>query len=328
MASAINSRYGDRTETLHDPAKALSACGMTFASGAMNDQREAIRRQIDRHCTLPRQDTIVPGLSLFNCPASTEPKRSIYDPRLCLVFQGAKRVLLGDTAHEVSAGSALLATIDLPVTAYVTEATPERPHLALTVTLERARVAAVRSQMNAPRVAADTPVGLQVAAQEDDLLAPVLRLLDLLDRPADIAMLYPLIEWEIIYRLLNGGFGAVLSGFAAADVHLAQITRATQWIRNNFDQPLRIADLAAQIGMSATSFHRHFKAVTSMTPLQYRREIRLSEARRHLLAGTHRAAEAGAAVGYDSPAQFSREYRRSFGQPPVTSIKRFRNPGA
>ena len=285
----------------------------------MSDHRVAIRDLIARHCTAPRRKIGFGGLTLFNCTAPTAPLPSLYDPRLCVVVQGVKQVSLGDGVHEVSASQCLVATVDLPVTACVVEASPDVPHLALTLSLDRPLVAEVLSEMP-DRQKASEPFGLAVRPHEEEVLAAVARLLGLLDRPADVSIMAPLIGREIVYRLLQGGFGAVLAGFAGGDTHLSRIGRATAWIKDNYDEPLRVADLAALAGMSVTSLHRHFRALTSMTPIAYRREVRLAEARRRLLSGAGRVGEVGTAVGYDSPAQFSREYRRTFNRSPTEDV--------
>ncbi|MBE7209612.1 MAG: AraC family transcriptional regulator [Gluconacetobacter diazotrophicus] len=283
----------------------------------MRETRNEIKRLIAAHGAAPRSPTAIAGLTLFNCPNPTAPKRSFYEPRLCVVVQGRKRVTLGGTVHDVDATGCLLATIDLPVMASVTEADPDAPHLALTLSLDRVRISEVLMGMaRRPAPAVAKPSGLVGGPQEPDLLDPLVRLLHLLDRPADIAVLAPMIEREILYRLLQGGFGGPLSHHAGDDALLSRVGRATAWIRANYHRPLAVAELASRSGMSATSLHRHFRLLTGMTPLQYRRELRLTEARRRILSGW-RAGDAAAAVGYDSPSQFNREYRRSFGLPPI-----------
>ncbi|CAG9274457.1 HTH araC/xylS-type domain-containing protein [Paraburkholderia unamae] len=277
--------------------------------------QSALQRLVLRHCHQPRKATSLPNVTLFNCAQPTKPVRSLYEPRLCVVLQGRKRVMLGRTVHDAGPSQCLVATADLPVTASVTEARPDKPHLAVTLTLERLRVAEVWSTMPARPAPQGGACGLVTGALEQDLIDPVTRLLGILDRPQDATVLAPMIEREIIYRLLQGAFGPVLAGLAS-DPNLTQIDRATRWLRDHYHLPFRIDDLASRVGMSATSLHRHFKAITAMTPLEYRREIRLEEARRRILAGAARVGEVGIDVGYDSASQFSREYRRHFGRSP------------
>ncbi|MEK2601731.1 AraC family transcriptional regulator [Burkholderia arboris] len=279
------------------------------------NQQSALRRIVRRHCRQPRQATSLPNVTLFNCPHPTKPVRSFYDPRLCVVLQGRKRVLLGQSVYDAGASQCLIATADVPVTACVTDAHPDHPHLAVTLALDRLRVAEVWSTMPARPGSKDRVGGLVTGALEPDLIDPLTRLLTILDRPEDAAVLAPMIEREIIYRLLQGAFGPVVAGIVN-DPNLTRISRATCWLREHYRQPLRIDELAALVGMSVTSLHRHFKAITAMTPLDYRREIRLEEARRRILSGGARVGEIGIDVGYDSASQFSREYRRHFGRTP------------
>jgi AraC-like DNA-binding protein len=285
---------------------------------------ETLRRHIDRHCTTGRVDTVVPGLSLTRADAPTLPVNCVYQPTLCLIVQGSKQVVLGDRIFAYDARNYLVATVDLPVTGGVTQATPEHPYLALSLTLDSARIAALL--LDAPAMLGDTgpAAGLAVSTVTDTLLDPVARLVGLLDQPDDVPVLAPLIEQEILYRLLQGDQGAILRQVARADSYLSHVRRAIAWIRAHYAEPFSIGDLAAETGMSASSFHRHFKAVTMMSPLQYRTRIRLQEARRILLADGQDAAGVGFVVGYDSPSQFSREYRRMFGVPPARDAARLR----
>ncbi|MGH8081062.1 MAG: AraC family transcriptional regulator N-terminal domain-containing protein, partial [Lysobacter sp.] len=264
-----------------------------------------LHRLVLRHCNQPRQATALANLTLFNCRHPTKPVRSLYDPRLCIVLQGRKRVMIGRSVYDAGPSQCLIATADLPVTAYVTQARPDKPHLALTLTLDRLCVAEVWSKMPRREASKGDASGLITGALAEELIDPVTRLLGTLDRPDDAAVLAPMIEREIVYRLLQGAFGPVVSRLVN-DPNLTQISRATRWLRDNYHQPFRVDELASLVGMSATSLHRHFKAITAMTPLEYRREIRLEEARRRILSGVARVGDIGIDVGYDSASQFSR----------------------
>ncbi|ACI50561.1 transcriptional regulator, AraC family [Gluconacetobacter diazotrophicus PA1 5] len=290
----------------------------------MRQSIEALRHHIDRHCKAGRVETVVPGLSLMRADAPTLPVSCVYQPTLCLIVQGSKQVVLGDRIFAYDARNYLIATVDLPVTGGVTQATPDYPYLALSLALDPSRIAALL--LDVPAVLAETrpAAGLAVSTVTDTLLDPVARLVGLLDRPEDIPVLAPLFEQEILYRLLQGDQGGILRQVARADSYLSHVRRAVAWIRDHYAEPFSIGDLAAQTGMSASSFHRHFKAVTMMSPLQYRTRIRLQEARRMLLADGQDAAGIGFVVGYDSPSQFSREYRRMFGVPPARDAARLR----
>lgn len=287
---------------------------------------------IAQHCSETRTTTAIPRVSLVRADTPTLPIGVIYQPMMCIVAQGAKRTLLGDTIVDYSAGQYLVVSVDLPVTGSVAQARPDAPYLAMSLALDPTALADML--LNLPgsgaltgTLAGTTQAGLAVSPITTELLEAALRLLRLLNTPADIPVLAPLIEREILYRLLTGAQAPMLRQIALAHSHLAHVSRAIRWIRSHFAEPLRIDAVAQQAYMTASTFHRHFKAVTAMSPLQYQKQIRLQEARSLLLAGQADAASIGFAVGYDSPSQFSREYVRMFGQPPVRDAVRLRRLG-
>ncbi len=271
-----------------------------------------LRDLLARHCHHPTTTTAIPRLVLSRSEVATLPSAAMYYPLLCIVAQGRKRIFLGDQEFYYDPATYLVASVDLPVTGQVIEA----PCLGCTLALDPGTLTALLLDM--PPVArgpvASTALG--VNKLEDDLLDPLLRLLRLLDRPHDIPVLAPLIEREILYRLLGGPRGEMLRQMARPDSRLSQISRAIAAIRRRYDQPLRTDELARLANMSATSFHRHFRAVTAMSPLQFQKQIRLQEARQMLLSQNIDAARVSFDVGYESPSQFSREYHRFFGVPP------------
>ena len=281
---------------------------------------------IAQHCVQTRTTTAIPRVSLVRADSPTLPVGVVYQPMLCIVAQGAKRTLLGDTVVDYYAGQYLVVSVDLPVTGAVVQAHPDEPYLALSLALDPAVLAEMLLAMPEQPTGAPSP-GLAVSPVTPDLLDAALRLLRLLDSTAHIPVLAPLIEREILYRLLTGAQAPMLRQIALAHSHLAHISRAIGWIRSHFAEPLRIEAVAQQVHMTASTFHRHFKAVTAMSPLQYQKQIRLQEARRLLLAGQADAASIGFAVGYESPSQFSREYARMFGQPPLRDAVRLRTLG-
>ncbi len=279
-----------------------------------------LRDLIARHCHGSMTATAIPGLVLSRSEVATPLAAALYYPLLCVIAQGRKRIFLGDQEFYYDQATYLVASVDLPVTGQVIEA----PCLGCTLALEPGVLTGLLLDMPpaARTVAATT--ALRVDPLEDDLLDPLLRLLQLLDRPQDIPMLAPLIEREILYRLLCGSRGETLRQLARPDSRLSQISRAIRVIRRRYDQPLRIEELARLANMSATSFHRHFRAVTAMSPLQFQKQIRLQEARRLLLSRNVDAARVSFDVGYESPSQFSREYHRLFGVPPGQDRQRQR----
>ena len=260
-------------------------------------------------------------LSLIRTNEPSAPVPAVYEASLCLIAQGAKRVSLGEHSVVYDASRYLLVSVDLPLVGHVIEASPQMPYLCCKIDLDLAALAdlLVDERGTAPRH--DLPV-LAVYPGDPDLIDAACRLVGLLDRPHDIAVLAPLVEREILYRLLTGPHGPLLRHMTSADSRLNQINRAIATIRKGFQTQLRIDEIAASAGMSPSSLHQHFKAITRMTPLEYQKQLRLQEARRLMLASGVSAGSAGFAVGYDSPSQFSREYRRLFGAPPRQDIAR------
>ncbi|NHO32154.1 helix-turn-helix domain-containing protein [Acetobacter sp. LMG 1636] len=283
-----------------------------------------LRETILRHASEAHTQTTLPGLSLFRTECQTQPVDCIYKPRLCIIVQGSKQVVVGDRIFTYDAEKYLIATVDLPVTGCVTQATPESPYLSLSLDLDPADIASLLLSTGATPPETHTAPGLAVSTLTEDLLCPMARLTTLLDTPDDIPVLAPLIKKEVAYRLLQGEQGALLRQIALADSYLSQISRAIAWIRDHYARAFDIDTVAKIAGMSTPSFYRHFRAVTMMSPLQYRTRIRLQEARKRLLTDGEDAAEAGFAVGYESPSQFSRDYRRLFGSPPARDAARLR----
>jgi AraC-like DNA-binding protein len=288
-------------------------------SAALDD----LRRLVRRHCPGEHASTAIPGVDIRTGMGTKDPLPAVYPTMVCFVLQGAKRVTIGSRAVVYRGESYMLLSVDLPVTGQVVEATAEAPYLAISVLLDPAAIAALLLDLPAGLGTAD-PAGLAIGPLTPDLLDPLGRLLGLLDRPVDIPVMAPLIQRELLYRLLQGPQAPVLRELALADSGLAQIRRAVAWIRADVARSMRIETLAAHVGMSASSFHRHFKAVTGMSPLQYQKQLRLQEARRRLLADPGDVASVAFAVGYESASQFTREYARTFGMPPRRDAARLR----
>lgn len=271
--------------------------------------------------------TSIPRLSLFRADEPTVPLPAVYDASLCLIAQGAKRVTLGDRSLIYDATHYLLVSVDLPLVGHVTQAARDAPYLCCKIDIDQAALADLILAEGGRAPKADLPA-LAVYRSDDDLTDAACRLIRLLDRPDSIPALAPLIEREILYRLLTGPHGPALRYMAVADSHLGQVSRAIATIREGFDRQLRVGDIAAAAGMSASSLHEHFKAVTRMTPLEYQKQLRLQEARRLMLSGGTTAGSAGFAVGYESASQFNREYARLFGAPPRRDIERLQLSGS
>lgn len=275
-----------------------------------------------RHCHRDVTPTAIPRLTLSRALAPNEPTGAMYYPLFCAVARGRKRVFLGSEEFHYDPTSYLVASVDLPVIGQVIEA----PYLGLTLALDPAALAALLLELpprsGAGGLAASKALAVQTLG--DDLRDPLLRLLRLLEQPRDIPVLAPGIEREILYRLLLGPRGEMLRQLALPASQLSQVSRAIHEIRRRYEQPIRVEELARLAGMSAPTFHRHFRAVTAMSPLQFQKRIRLQEARRRLLSEPGDAARVGFDVGYESASQFSREYRRLFGAPPVRDASRVR----
>lgn len=277
---------------------------------------------IDRHVVgTGICSTAMPHVSLIRADAPSTPTPAVYEASLCLIAQGSKRVSIGEHSVVYDAAHYLLVSVDLPLVGHVLDASPERPYLCCKIDFDAAMLADLMASEGGGVARTDLPV-LGVYPGDPDLIDAACRLVGLLDRPDTIRALAPLIEREILYRLLTGPHGPMLRHVATAGSHLNQVSRAIAAIRRRFDAPIRIDDVAAEAGMSSSSLHAHFKAITRMTPLEYQKQLRLQEARRLMLSEGATASTAGFAVGYESPSQFSREYRRLFGAPPRADIER------
>ncbi|GAB2571166.1 AraC family transcriptional regulator [Dyella jejuensis] len=248
----------------------------------------------------------------------------MYEPCLGVLLQGHKHILLGEERFEQENGHYLINSIDVPVSAQVMRASAQQPCLCLTLRLDPVRIGEWLSEVKLPKPATATARGLALSPLSTDVLDPLLRLVRLLDSPRDLPLLAPLIERELIYRLLTGEQGASLAQIAAAGGQGQQIARAIQWLKQYYNKPLRISDLASMVNMSASSLHHHFREITAMSPLQYQKMLRLHEARRLLLTEGCDVATAAHRVGYESPSQFSREYSRQHGAPPLRDVTRLR----
>ncbi|MFT4103873.1 MAG: AraC family transcriptional regulator [Burkholderiaceae bacterium] len=282
---------------------------------------ERFRDAIGRHT--PQDGTFdcpIPGVKLIRWSAPTMPMPVIYEPTVCFVAQGRKRATLGGNVLHYDPTSYLVASVGLPVVGTVIEASATKPYLSVQLDLDPAELGALALQHPRPggrNTALTGPTGLTVHTMTAGLLDAATRLVALLDTPQDIAALGPLALREIFYRLLTGPGGEVIRAMTQTDSRHHQVARAILWIRANFQDACRIEDLARVAGMSRSAFHEHFKAVTAMSPLAFRNQLRMQEARRLMVSDGLDAANAGHTVGYDSPSQFSRDYARLFGNPPA-----------
>lgn len=284
---------------------------------------------LERHAR-PDWTTDVDGVLVSRVERPDPPSPSMTGTVLAVIAQGTKRLALGDRVYEYGAGQYLVASVDLPVTGNFTEAGPECPALGFGLVLEPSAVAEVLLLAGAgdiPRTGGGAPSGIAVSDAPDELLDAVIRMLRLLDGPPrDRAVLAPLIKREILWRLITGEQGGIVRQLGLADSSLSHIARAVRWIRDHYAEAFRVEDVARLSGMSVSGFYRSFQAVTAMSPIQFQKQIRLQEARLLLATRPHDVTGVGHRVGYDSPSQFSREYRRQFGVPPSQDATRLRVP--
>ncbi|WGV24154.1 AraC family transcriptional regulator [Halotia branconii] len=303
----------------------------------MNDQqakREADRAQANRDELTERisqairnDGTIEPlkGLHFNRSSSPSECLHSVSIPAFCAIAQGSKEVLLGSDRYQYDPMHYLLATAELPIVSQILEASKEKPYLSLRLDLDPTLVGSVMVEAGYPSANKRSNVkAINVSPLDANLLDAAVRLVRLLDSPAEADVLVPLIKREIIYRLLMGEQGSRLRHIAVLGGYTHYIARAVERLRKDFNQPLRIESIARDLGMSVSGFHHHFKSVTAMSPLQFQKQLRLQEARRLMLGQNLDASSAAYHVGYDDASHFNREYKRLFGAPPIRDVQRLR----
>ncbi|MBW6423485.1 AraC family transcriptional regulator [Rhizobium sp. XQZ8] len=289
----------------------------------MTNPMDEIRDLVSRNAAGRRTETAVPRLAIMKGDNPTGMMPSVYEPMLCLVLQGSKCVVIGDQAMHYDSASYFVSSVEIPASGQIVDASPERPYLALSLTLNMTAIAEILLDMpDDPVVCIGACFGTSPVTP--DLAEAWLRLARLIERPQEVRVLGPLIEREILYRLLQGPQGAAIRQLARPESRLGHIRRAIGHIRSNFDAPLRVDELARVAGMSMSVFHRHFKDVTAMSPIQYQKSIRLHEARRRLVGEVGDTARVAFSVGYESVTQFSREYSRQFGASPARDARQLR----
>lgn len=273
--------------------------------------------------------TAIPALSLHRRSSPTEPLHCVYGLGLGVIVQGSKQVLLGSEVINYAPGQSMLTTIDSPVVAHVAQASLREPFLGLFLTLDSRLITQAALELEITRRPRDRAYrayrSISVEASDAALLDALVRLVELLEAPALVASLAPLIQQEIVVRLLAGPHGANLQDLVAAGSPSQQIAKVVAWLKRNFKVPMEVDGLAARAHMSPSTFRQHFRTITGTSPLQFQKQLRLQEARQLMLNDNVDASNAGGLVGYESPSQFSREYSRLFGEPPQRDIKRMRS---
>jgi AraC-like DNA-binding protein len=279
-------------------------------------------RALAAHAGNRRTETGIPRVAMVQGKVPEHELAAIYDPMVNLILQGRKSMTIGDRTLDYDPASYFVMSIDLPAVGSVHPSAKGEPYLAVSLTIDPHIVASVLA--SAPPAA--SPIvqggGFSVASVTPELLDAWLRMLRLMKQPADILVLAPAYEREILYRVLQGPHGGLLRDIALPDSALSRMRQAIQWIRSNFQRPMRVEVLAEMVAMSASAFHRHFKSATAMSPLQFQKQIRLLQARTLLIAGAGSSAAVAFEIGYESASQFSREYARFFGLPPARDVRR------
>lgn len=295
----------------------------------MSANQSELARLIDRSANSDGiHATAVPRLFVIRSSRPTLPLHAVYEPAVCIIAQGSKQAILGDSVFTYDRDKYLVISVDVPVIGRIVEASDAEPYLSLKLDLDVATLGMLLLDTPAGPGSAEPAPALGLSKVTSELTDAAIRLMRLVETPQDIPVLAPLFERELLFRLLQGDQAAKLREIALGDGRLQQVSRAIDYIKRNYRESFRVEDLADVARMSPSAFHSHFKSVTAMSPLQYQKQMRLQEARRLMLQGLCDAAVAGHRVGYSSPSQFSREYSRLFGLPPQRDIARLKEaPG-
>jgi AraC-like DNA-binding protein len=295
----------------------------------MQAAREELAERIAR--ALPRDGAVEPqpGVHFRRHSKPGERVYGVYPAAFCVIAQGSKDILLGEDVFRYDTAQYLISTMQLPLAGEAVEASPERPYLSFRLVADPSVVSSVMVESGLLHPRNDGEVkAVDVSPLDADLLDATVRLVRMIDTPDEYRVLAPLVVREIVYRLLTGAQASRMRHLATFGGHAHRMVRAAAMVRERFDKPLRIEELARELGMSVSGFHAHFKAVTAMSPLQFQKQLRLQEARRLMLSEDINAAEAGYRVGYDDASHFSREYKRHFGEPPMRDIEGLRGAAA
>ena len=276
------------------------------------------------HARQPKTITPIARLEIMKLVQPSAFQPVLYEPVVCLVLQGSKRAVIGDKVLRYGAGDYFMAAAEVAAMGQIAEATPDRPYLAINLLLDPHVLAGVLIDMGKVAEPA-SPAGFVASIADSQMLDAWRRMVSLLDRPDEIAVLSPMIEREILFRLLQGPSGRLLRQIAGSENRLSSIRKAMSWIRAHFREPIRVEELAAIAGMSASVFYKHFKAVTALSPIQYQKQIRLHEARARLAQAPVDAAGVAFSIGYQSASQFSREYKRLFGASPAQDARQLQS---
>lgn len=289
--------------------------------GSMNDQLKELRI-LAAKAENRRTETGIPRVAMVQGKIPEHMLAAVYDPMINLILQGRKTMTVGDSTLRYDPATYFVMSIELPAVGTVHPATTGEPYLAISLTLDPTVLSALLADLPKPVDRHESDPGFSVAAVTPELMDAWVRMLRLMGNPDAIAALAPAYEREILFRVLQGPHGWMLREIAAPDTAMARVNMAIQWIRRDFAQPIRVESLAQKAAMSVSAFHRHFKAVTTLSPLQYQKRVRLLQARMLMITGGKNVTAAAYEVGYESPTQFSRDYARVFGLPPARDAGR------
>jgi AraC-like DNA-binding protein len=301
------------------------AHALRWPSEEITQMPDELAALVGRHTMLSREqtpfETPIPGVTLVRASAGRHPRHVLHQPALCLVVQGAKRTVFGETPFDYSAGQGLIVSTTIPGVSRIRQATAVAPYLGVIIEFDAAILRDVYLDMVSPPAPSTASVHAAFTVELDERLRDcVLRGLRLLEMPKAIPVLYPAFMRELCFWLLAGPHGANVARVATGDVRSARMLKSIQRLRDRFAEPLKIGELASTAHLSRSAYHRQFKALTGMTPLDYQKQLRLLEARHLLSSGEHKAEAVAQRVGYQSASHFSREYARNFGLPPKRDI--------
>lgn len=287
------------------------------ASGLYSKLKKSVLKRIPRPGAY---SSPVPCLEFFRVDDSKRSENCFYKTKIVLMLQGRKRAIIGGEEYSYGEGQYLVSGVDIPGTSYIAEGSPEKPALAIALDINMETVSRLLSEMPTVPVNGAPSRGIAVAEADSGMLDAFLRLVKLLESGKDMPIFAPIIIREIYSRLLIGPLGGHMRGFCTYGTQNNRIMRAVDWLKGNYDKPIKIEELARRANMAPTTFHRHFRKVTSVSPIQYQKKLRLHEGKRLMIAENETVAEAAYAVGYESPTQFSREYKRLFGVSPKRDV--------
>ncbi|WP_336759977.1 AraC family transcriptional regulator [Paenibacillus sp. USHLN196] len=292
----------------------------------LSQQNQELSQLVERHSLLNGAvETVIPSLFVYHHTRVSEPAYRVYTPSLCVIVQGLKEVLLAQERYAYGPSNYLIASMNLPVIGQIIKASADAPYLSLKLEFTPNQILEVLNECNIQVTSKENARrAMFVGQMQSSIQDAVLRLVRLLDTPGEIPFLAPLYIKEILFRLLQGPYGGELAQIAVEGSSTYRIREAIEYIVHHWEHPIRIEDLAETANMSVSSFHRHFKEITAMSPLQFQKQLRLQEARRLLMAESGDAADVAFRVGYESASQFSREYARMFGAPPRADIRRLK----